>query len=394
VVRYKMPIWPILIKTKKFFAPMAKKQLKKQQKKDESSVTESEQSVTESSASTEISDSEESANAKEASASDEKQSDSEEVSSEEESEDASAESIKKGNKQQTSEKVEKAALDESEDSSCASSLNDASDAKEKMESGAEQEESGSDAKSSAESSSAQESNSNKQSDKSQSDDATIFVKGFDKDVTELMVEEEFGKIGKVVNVRMPKDRDTSENKGFCYVEFSNAQSAKKALTYNGKTLLDCQIVIDTPKKAGNFCLFVKNLPYTATVDDIKKVFAKYNVKNVRLPTDEDEERNRGFCFIEFNTEQDMRKVLNNKFNMDERKLFINEPKDKRDRGNGGFSRDRRDGDKGFSRGNNRERRFNDRGGFNKNDRRNAKDRGNKRYKENENKKIVFDDNSD
>lgn len=361
---------------------MAKKQTKKQQNKNESSISESEHSATESNASTEASSTEESNNVKDISASEERDDNSEDVSSGEETGDASTEE----DKQQKAKPVRSAGLEDKEESSCATSSDEGKDTEHK--------ESESDEASNVKSGDAEEPRASKQSDKSQADDATVFVKGFDRSVTELMVEEEFGKIGKVVNVRMPKDRDTSENKGFCYVEFSNAQSAKKVLSYNGKTLLDCTIVIDTPKNTGNFTLFVKNLPYTATVEDIKDVFSKYNVKNVRLPADEDEERNRGFCFVEFGNEQDMKKVLNGKFNMEERKLFINEPKDRKDRGNGGFNRDRRDGDKGFGRGNNRERRFNDRGGFNKNDRRNSKDRGSKRFKENENKKIVFDDNSD
>lgn len=46
-------------------------------------------------------------------------------------------------------------------------------------------------------------------------------------------------------------------------------------------------------------LYVGNLSYQATVDDLQSVFAEYGtVKRVVLPTDRETERMRGFAFVE------------------------------------------------------------------------------------------------
>jgi len=50
-------------------------------------------------------------------------------------------------------------------------------------------------------------------------------------------------------------------------------------------------------------VFVGNLPYEVSQDDLKEVFAEYGiVKSVRLPTDRETGRVRGFAFVEMNSE--------------------------------------------------------------------------------------------
>lgn len=50
-------------------------------------------------------------------------------------------------------------------------------------------------------------------------------------------------------------------------------------------------------------IFVGNLPYEVSEDDIKQVFAEYgSVKRVHLPTDRDTGRVRGFAFVEMDSE--------------------------------------------------------------------------------------------
>lgn len=268
----------------------------------------------------------------------------------------------------------------------------------------------------------------KQREKSGQSSATVFVKGFGKDVTELMVEEEFGKIGKVVNVRMPKDRQTSENKGFCFVEFSGAASAKKALGLSGKTVFDSKLIVNPGERGSSTSIFISNLPYTATKEDIKEVFKKYKISDIRVPM-EDEERNKGFCFVDFSSESDSRKVLEGQFEVDNRRIFLKESHERKDRGGERFDRDKKWNDRGSKRNFDGDRKFNrDDRGLDRNDRRRGgfrdnnggsdrndrgrggfkdknrgfdkNDRGRggfkeKRFKENDqNKKIVFDDSSE
>ena len=50
-------------------------------------------------------------------------------------------------------------------------------------------------------------------------------------------------------------------------------------------------------------IYVGNLPYEVTEDDLKSVFAEYgSVKRVHLPTDRESGRKRGFGFVEMDTE--------------------------------------------------------------------------------------------
>jgi RNA recognition motif-containing protein len=50
-------------------------------------------------------------------------------------------------------------------------------------------------------------------------------------------------------------------------------------------------------------IFIGNLPYEVNKDDLKQVFAEYGaVKSVRLPTDRETGRIRGFAFVEMETE--------------------------------------------------------------------------------------------
>jgi RNA recognition motif-containing protein len=50
-------------------------------------------------------------------------------------------------------------------------------------------------------------------------------------------------------------------------------------------------------------IFIGNLPYEVSQDDLKKVFADYGtVKSVRMPMDRETGRVRGFAFVEMGTD--------------------------------------------------------------------------------------------
>ncbi len=52
-------------------------------------------------------------------------------------------------------------------------------------------------------------------------------------------------------------------------------------------------------------VYVGNLSYDATDEDIKDVFAEYGtVKRVQVPADRDTGRPRGFAFVEMETEEE------------------------------------------------------------------------------------------
>ena len=86
-------------------------------------------------------------------------------------------------------------------------------------------------------------------------------------------------------------------------------------------------------------LYVGNLPFTATEDAVRTLFAAHGtVEKVSLINDRDTGRPRGFGFIEMSNSDASRaqQALNGK-DFDGRALKINEAQDK-PRSGGGFSR--------------------------------------------------------
>ncbi len=100
-------------------------------------------------------------------------------------------------------------------------------------------------------------------------------------------------------------------------------------------------------------LFVGNLPFTATEDELRGMFSAFGeVQQVRIMTDRDTGRSRGFAFVEIADDEAAAKAiadLNGK-DFGGRQLTINEARPKPERkggfgsgGGGGFGGKRRGG---------------------------------------------------
>lgn len=87
-------------------------------------------------------------------------------------------------------------------------------------------------------------------------------------------------------------------------------------------------------------LYVGNLPFSATDDSLKEMFAQAGqVESARIITDRDTGRSKGFGFVEMSTQQEASDAIN-KFNgadFDGRSLTVNEarPMPSRDAGGRG-----------------------------------------------------------
>lgn len=76
-------------------------------------------------------------------------------------------------------------------------------------------------------------------------------------------------------------------------------------------------------------LYVGNIPYKATEDDLRELFSKAGeVVTVKLLTDTATGRMRGFGFVEMGSDSDAEKAINllNKTNFMDRNLVVNEAK--------------------------------------------------------------------
>jgi RNA recognition motif-containing protein len=88
-------------------------------------------------------------------------------------------------------------------------------------------------------------------------------------------------------------------------------------------------------------LYVGNLPYTATEDDIRDLFAEAGeIEDVAVITDRDTGRSKGFGFVEMATDEGAQAAITkfNGYNLNDRPLTVNEarPREERSGGGGGY----------------------------------------------------------
>jgi len=85
-------------------------------------------------------------------------------------------------------------------------------------------------------------------------------------------------------------------------------------------------------------LYVGNLSYTTTEDDLRTLFAKAGqVASVALITDRGTGNSKGFAFVEMSTQVEAEQAISmfNGFNLGDRELKVNMAKPREDRSSGG-----------------------------------------------------------
>lgn len=95
-------------------------------------------------------------------------------------------------------------------------------------------------------------------------------------------------------------------------------------------------------------LYVGNLSYSTTEDDLQTLFAKAGqVASVALIKDRNTGTSKGFAFVEMNTQVEVEKAISmfNGFNLNDRELKVNLAKPRQDRR------------RGFGRESGRQRRY-------------------------------------
>ena len=100
-------------------------------------------------------------------------------------------------------------------------------------------------------------------------------------------------------------------------------------------------------------LYIGNLPYTTTEDDLKNLFADYGtVLSATIITDRDSGRSKGFGFIELEDDAKAQESITalDKSAMGDRTIFVSvaRPREERPQG-GGFGGGNRGGGGGFDR---------------------------------------------
>ncbi len=88
-------------------------------------------------------------------------------------------------------------------------------------------------------------------------------------------------------------------------------------------------------------LYVGNLPFRTTEDDLRELFSQAGaVRSARVVTDRDTGRSRGFGFVEFDSDTDGEAAIArfNGYDMGGRALTVNEARPQEPRGGGGGGR--------------------------------------------------------
>jgi RNA recognition motif-containing protein len=119
----------------------------------------------------------------------------------------------------------------------------------------------------------------------------------------------FERVGRVVSVRIMRDRDTGRAKGFGFVEMDNGEAEQAIRQLNGAELHGHTLSVTEARprpesSAGRGLLhsrlFVGNLPYDATAAELKELFSSVGpVAFVNLPVERESGKPRGFAFVDF-----------------------------------------------------------------------------------------------
>jgi nucleolin len=207
---------------------------------------------------------------------------------------------------------------------------------------------------------------------------TIFVGRLSWSVDNDRLAQEFAHCGEVESANVQMDRDSGRSRGFGYVRFTTSEAVEKALLMNGQEIDGRAVNIDRStgtadksqirdKRAKAFgdqtsppssTLFVGNLSFDVSEDTVWSFFNDYGVKSVRLPTDRDTGRPKGFGYVEFEDVDGAKKAFEaaNGADIEGRsiRLDYSQPRDSSGGGRGGG--------RGYNDRGGRGRGFGDRGG--------------------------------
>uniref|UniRef100_J3N788 RRM domain-containing protein n=1 Tax=Oryza brachyantha TaxID=4533 RepID=J3N788_ORYBR len=129
----------------------------------------------------------------------------------------------------------------------------------------------------------------------------VFVGGLPRDTTEEELRELCDSFAEILEVRLMKDKETKENKGFAFVTFTTKNAAQRAIEelhdkeHKGRTLR-CSL------SQAKHRLFVGNVPKGMSEEELRNIIHGKGpgVVNIEMFKDlHDPSRNRGFLFVEY-----------------------------------------------------------------------------------------------
>ncbi len=131
-------------------------------------------------------------------------------------------------------------------------------------------------------------------------------------------------------IRLVRDRK-GNSKGIAFIDLPTIEQAHDCAILLNNKQLDDNIITCAVSKPPNLgendsrTIFVNNISYESTQNEIKSAFEQYGqILDVRLIYDKNNNRPKGYCYVEFADENSVQKVLNDKYNfvIEGRKVII------------------------------------------------------------------------
>jgi polyadenylate-binding protein len=176
-------------------------------------------------------------------------------------------------------------------------------------------------------------------------DGNIFIKNLHPDIDNKTLHDTFSSFGNILSCKIATDAQ-GNSKGFGFVHYDNAESAREAIeNVNGMLLNDLEVFVgphilkkDRESKwqelVENFTnIYVKNFSVEWTKEDLEKLFSTYGpITSIHLATDENG-NSRGFAFINFENHEDANKAVEalNNTEYDGKALYVGRAQKKRER---------------------------------------------------------------
>ncbi|KAF4674742.1 hypothetical protein FOL47_008792 [Perkinsus chesapeaki] len=160
---------------------------------------------------------------------------------------------------------------------------------------------------------------------------TVYVEGLPFSWTEEDIYNHFKECGQILSVRAPKWEDSGRLRGYAHVTLADENAFGEALKLDGSKAWaggsgrqrwlkvteakaggqDSGASSWSPKQVDDKAkiLFVKNLPYDISEVEISKLFAKMGgIDNIRVVTAGPDRRNKGFCYVTFESTGVVRRI--------------------------------------------------------------------------------------
>lgn len=175
----------------------------------------------------------------------------------------------------------------------------------------------------------------------------IHVEGLPYSWTESEMKSHFAGCGDIESIRMPTWQDSGRSKGYGFITFASTGAVEEALKLDKSEVEGRWLKVNVangvkkdseraPRTMGKSfgsepeedckSLFVKNLPYDVTEDQVGDTFKQYGeITSIRIP--EDQGRVKGFCFIEFEDAKSVKAIAQAaekemKWVINDRELFL------------------------------------------------------------------------